>query len=275
MRLKDRVAIVTGGGGGLGEGISLCFAREGADVVVSDVKMELAEKVAAEVREKGRRSLAMQTDVRSASQVEELVSKTIAELGGVDILVCSHGVSGMTHREHAPDEPTTLEGITEDDWDLTLDVNLKGVFLCNRAVAPHFKEKNAGKIINVSSVGGRKGSPQLFAYSISKAGVIALSQAVAQQLAPYSVNVNTLCPGIIYTPMWEEGARLLVKADPRIKHLNLEPKQALDAMVQAAIPFKRYQTAEDIGNAAVFLASDEASEITGQAINVCGGMHFA
>jgi meso-butanediol dehydrogenase/(S,S)-butanediol dehydrogenase/diacetyl reductase len=275
MRLKDRVAIVTGGGGGLGEGISLCFAREGADVVVSDVKMGLAEKVAAEVKETGRTSLAMQTDVRSESQVEELVSRTIAEFGGVDILVCSHGVSGVTHREHTPDEPTTLEGITEDDWDLTLDVNLKGVFLCNRAVASHFKEKNAGKIINVSSVGGRKGSPQLFAYSISKAGVIALSQAVAQQLAPYSVNVNTLCPGIIYTPMWEEGAKLLAKMDPRFSQLGLEPKDTLDLVVQGAIPFKRYQTAEDIGNAAVFLASDEAKEITGQAINVCGGMHFA
>jgi NAD(P)-dependent dehydrogenase (short-subunit alcohol dehydrogenase family) len=275
MRLKDKVAIVTGGGGGLGEAISLCFAKEGADVVVSDVKMELAEKVATDVKQKGRKSRAMQTDVRSEAQVEELVNTTIAEFGGVDILVCSHGVSGVTHREHDPDEEITLEAITEDDWDLTLDVNLKGVFLCNRAIAPHFKEKNAGKIINVSSIAGRKGSPQLFAYSISKAGVITLTQAVAQQLAPYSVNVNTICPGIIYTPMWQEGAKLLAKMDPRLKDLGLEPKGALDLVVQTTIPFKRYQTGEDIGNAAVFLASDEASEITGQAINVCGGMHFA
>jgi meso-butanediol dehydrogenase/(S,S)-butanediol dehydrogenase/diacetyl reductase len=275
MRLKDKVAIVTGGGGGLGEGISLCFAREGADVVVSDVKMELAEKVAAAVKEKGRKALAMQTDVRSEAQVEKLVSRTIADFGGVDILVCSHGVSGMTHREHDPDEPITLEGITEDDWDLTLDVNLKGVFLCNRAIAPHFKQKNAGKIINVSSIAGRQGSSQLLADSISKAGVIALTQAVAQQLAPYGVNVNTICPGIIYTPMWQEGAKLLARMDPRLKDLNMEPKDALDFVVQMTIPLKRYQTAEDIGNAAVFLASDEAKEITGQAINVCGGMHFA
>ena len=275
MRLKDKVAIVTGGGGGLGGGIALCFAREGADVVVSDVKMELAEKVAAEVKEKGRRSLAMQTDVRNLEQVEELVKKTIDEFGTVDILACSHGVCGMTHREHDPDEPMTLEGITEEDWDLTLDVNLKGVFLCNRAITPHFKEKGAGKIINISSVGGRKGSPTLFAYSISKAAVIALSQALAQQLAPFSVNVNTICPGIIYTPMWQEGAKLLVKADPRFKDLDITPEAAMDFAVQAAIPFKRMQTAEDIGNAAVFLASDEAKEITGQALNVCGGMHFS
>lgn len=275
MRLRGKVAIVTGGGGGLGEGISLCFARQGADVVVSDAKLELAEKVAAEVKETGRSALAVQTDVRSASQVGQLVSQTIAEFGGVDILVCSHGVSGMTHREHDPDEPPTLEAVTEDDWDLTLDVNLKGVFLCNKAIAPHFKERCAGKIINVSSVGGRKGSPQLFAYSISKAGVIALSQAVAQQLAPYSVNVNTICPGIIYTPMWQAGARLLAKMDPRLKGLDLDPKAALDLVVQTTIPLQRYQTAEDIGNAAVFLASEEAKEITGQAINVCGGMHFA
>jgi NAD(P)-dependent dehydrogenase (short-subunit alcohol dehydrogenase family) len=237
--------------------------------------MELAEKVAAEVKAKGRKSLAMQIDVRSEAQVEKLVSQTIADFGGVDILVCSHGVSGMTHREHDPDEPITLEGITEDDWDLTLDVNLEGVFLCNRAIAPYFKKRNAGKIINVSSVGGRKGSAQLFAYSISKAGVIALTQAVAQQLAPYSVNVNTICPGIIYTPMWQEGAKLLARMDPRFKGLNMEPRDALDFVVQMVIPLQRYQTAEDIGNAAVFLASDEAKEITGQAINVCGGMHFA
>jgi len=275
MRLKDKVAIVTGGGGGLGEGISLCFAREGANVVVSDVNLESAKKVAAAIKEKGRKSLAMQTDVRSLAQVEELVEKTIDEMGTVDIFVCSHGVSGMTHREHAPDEPITLEGITEDDWDFTLDINLKGVFLCNRAVTPHFKKQNGGKIINVSSVGGRRGNPQLFAYSISKAGVIALSQALAQQLAPYNVNVNTICPGIIYTPMWQEGAELLAKMDPRFKDLDISGKDALDFMVQMVIPFKRMQTPEDIGNAAVFLASDEAKEMTGQAINVCGGMHFA
>ena len=275
MRLKDKVAIVTGGGGGLGEGICLCYAKEGADVVVSDVNLELAEKVAAKVREQGRRALALKTDVRNAAEVDELVQKTIDEMGDVDILVCSHGVSGMTHREHDADEPTTLEGITEDDWDLTLDVNLKGVFLCNRAITPHFKQKKAGRIINVSSVGGRKGNPQLFAYSISKAGVIALSQAVALQLADYDINVNTICPGIIYTPMWQEGAKLLAKMDPRFKDLDMDPKDVLDFVVQMSIPLKRMQKPEDIGATAVFLASDDSKEITGQAINVCGGMHLA
>ncbi len=275
MRLKDKVAVVTGGGGGLGEGISLCFAREGAHVVVSDVSMESAERVAARVREAGRKSAAIVTDVRKVADVEKLVERTIAEMGTVDILVCSHGVSGMTHREHPPDEPITLEGITEQDWDFTLDVNLKGVFLCNRAVAPHFKSKGQGKIINISSVGGRRGNPTLLAYSVSKAGVISLTQAVAQQLAPYNINVNAICPGIIYTPMWQEGAKLLAKRDPRFCDLDISPKDALDFMVQMTIPFKRMQTAEDIGNAAVFLASDEAKEMTGQALNVCGGMAFS
>ena len=113
MRLKDKIAIVTGGSGGLGEGIALCLAREGADVVVSDINMDLAEKVAEKVREAGRDALAVQTDVRSLEQVEEMVRKAVNEMGTVDILACSHGVSGMTHREHDPDEPITLEGITE------------------------------------------------------------------------------------------------------------------------------------------------------------------
>ncbi|UCD56417.1 MAG: glucose 1-dehydrogenase [Candidatus Hydrogenedentota bacterium] len=275
MRLKDSVAIVTGGGGGLGEGISVCLSREGAHVVVSDLSLELAEKVAAEVKKTGQKSLAIQTDVSKADQCEKLVQTTVDEMGKVDILVCSAGVSGVTHREHDPDAPLTLESVTEDDWNLTMDVNLKGVFLCNRAVATHFREQNSGKIINISSVGGRKGSPLLFAYSISKAAVIALTQAVAQQLAPFSVNVNAICPGIIYTPMWEAGAKLLVKLHPMLKGSGLSPEEAANLMVQNQIAFKRMQTPEDIGNAAVFLASEEAKEITGQALNVCGGMHFS
>ena len=135
MRLKDRVAVLTGGGGGLGEGIALCLAREGARVVVSDAKLDLAEKVAGEVREKGGQAIAVRTDVRKAEECEALMSLAAKEMGRIDILVCGAGVNGFSLRPDSEDPPW-LENLSEDDWDLTIDVNLKGVFLCNRAIVP-------------------------------------------------------------------------------------------------------------------------------------------
>ncbi len=271
MRLKDQVAIVTGGGGGLGEGICLCLAREGAHVVVSDVKLELAEKVATKVKETGQKTLAIQTDVRMPEQCERLIKKTLDEMGHIDILVCGAGVGGFVCRGES-DEPLILENISEEEWNLTIDVNLKGVFLCNRAVAAYFKEQKRGKIINMSSIGGRKGADWIAHYSASKAGVIVLTQAVALQLAPYNVNVNTVCPGVIKTPMWNTAAKVLSQSYPPYKGMSTD--DVFNAVVQNVIPMKRPQTSEDIGNTVVFLASEEAKEITGQAINVDGGAFF-
>ncbi|MBU2550318.1 MAG: SDR family oxidoreductase [Proteobacteria bacterium] len=271
MRLKDRIAVVTGGGGGLGEGICLCLAREGADVVVSDLKLELAEQTAAKVRDAGRRAWAVATDVRMADQVQDLIDLSLSEAGGLDILVCCAGVFGHAGRKPS-DGPMTIESISEQDWDLTIDVNLKGVFLCNRAALPHFKKQKKGRIINISSVGGRKGVDFLAHYTASKAGVIVLTQAMAGNLAPYGVTANTVCPGIIWTPMWAQGVEVLSQTHEAFK--GTDPEQVFNILVQSQIPLKRAQTPEDIGNAVVFLASDEASEITGQALNVCGGMAF-
>ena len=155
---------------------------------------------------------------------------------------------------------------------MTIDVNLKGVFLCNKAVLSHFKERKKGKIINISSVAGRQGSEMLAPYAASKAGVISLTQSFAIHLAPHGVNVNTVCPGIIWTPMWAGGVEIFSKANPLFK--GMEPDKIFEAMVESRIPTKRAQTPEDMGNAVVFLASDEAKEITGQALNVCGGLAF-
>jgi NAD(P)-dependent dehydrogenase (short-subunit alcohol dehydrogenase family) len=274
MRLKDNVAIVTGGGGGLGEGIALCLAGEGADVVVSDIKLDLAEKAAAKVKDLGRESLALESDVSKEDQVQSLVDMTIDNMGRIDILVCCAGVFGATHSKPDSDEPFLVENILVGDWDFIFDTNVKGVFLCNRAVAPVFRKQNSGRIVNISSVAGRKGNPILLAYSTSKAAVIAFSQGMALQMAPYHVNVNTVCPGIIYTPMWQEGSKLLAEYHPLFKGTGIKPKDALDAVVETQIPFKTYQTPEDIGKAVVFLVSDDAKEITGQALNVCGGMAF-
>src|SRR4030042_6257617 len=216
MRLKDQVAVVTGGGGGLGEGICLCLARSGAHVVVSDIKLALAEKVASKIKERGRKALALQTDVRMAKECQTLVQRSLKEMGRIDILVCGAGVSGFVYRRESK-EPPILETISEDDWNLTIDVTLKGVFLCNQAVASYFKQQKKGKIINISSIGGRRGADWLPHYSASKAGVIVLSQAVAIQLAPYNVNVNTICPGYVWTPMSVVAGKVMSKTYPQFK----------------------------------------------------------
>lgn len=272
MRLKDRVAVVTGGGGALGEGICLSLAAEGAHVVVSDLKADSAEAVSRKVMGKGGKSIAVPADVRLAGECRALVDAGVKEMGGIDILVCGAGEGGFGLRGDSR-APAILENISEEQWDLTLDVNLKGVFLCNQAVAPHFKERKRGKIVNISSAGGRKGVDFIPHYCASKAGVIVLSQAIASQLAPYNVNVNCVCPGVIWTPMWEAGARALSYTYPQFKGMSLE--QIFEAMMEHMIPLKRAQIPEDIGNAVVFLASREADQITGQALNVDGGAIFS
>jgi len=272
MRLKDQVAIVTGGGGGIGEGICLCLARAGADVVVSDVKADLAEKVADKVRGLGGKALAVTTDVSQADDCQALVDTTLKEMGRLDILVCGAGVMGYAHRGNQ-EEALAIENMREADWDLVQSVNLKGVFLCVRAAAPHFKTQKRGRIINIASVAGRQGVGDfLFHYAASKAGVISLGQSLALQFAPYSVNVNTVCPGIIWTPMWAEGVDVLKSANPALK--EADPQAVFQNIVKSQIPLGRVQMPEDIGDAVVFLASDEAKEITGQALNVCGGMRM-
>jgi meso-butanediol dehydrogenase/(S,S)-butanediol dehydrogenase/diacetyl reductase len=272
MRLKGKIAIVTGGGGGLGQGICLCLAQEGANVVVSDLDQQLADAVAAKVREKGPKALALKTDVSREEDVKKLVDQTVKEMGDVDILVCCAGVSGFSNREATS---LDIEELPVEQWDETFAVNMRGVFLCNRTVAPIFRRKNQGRIINISSVAGRKGSAFLPAYHASKAAVISFTQSMALQMAAHHVNVNAVCPGIIYTPMWERGAQVIAKAHPMFAGTGINPKEALDMLVQTSIPFKTYQTPEDIGKAVVFLSSDEAGEITGQALNVCGGMYFS
>ena len=272
MRLKDKVAVVTGGGSGIGEGICLCMAREGADVVVSDINLAAAEKVARKIQKMRQKSLAVQTDVRKAEHCEKLIQKALETMGRIDVLVCSAGVAGYSATS-ITEETTRIENISEDDWNLTIDTNLKGVFLCIRAVAPCFKKEKRGKIINISSIAGRRGADWIPHYSASKAGVIVLSQAVAVQLGPYNVNVNTICPGYVMTPMWNIGAEIMSKTYPMFKDMN--PDEIFDKIVSTRVPLGRPQTPESIGNAVVFLASDEADHITGQALNVDGGAVFS
>ena len=267
MRLKDQVVIVTGGGGGIGEGICLCMAREGANVVVCDYNLQSAVTVAEKVITTGQKAIAVQTDVSKAEDCIKLVEETIAKMGRLDVMVCNAGVDGVPADDTK--DPHLIENIREENWDQVMAVNLKGVFNCCKACVPYLKERKSGKIINISSLAGRKGVDTLLPYSASKAGVISITQSLALQLAPYHINVNTVCPSVVWTPMWKRVSTHMGKAVAGGAEVDSE--EFFNTAVVAAIPMGRPQMPEDIGNAVVFFASQDAKEITGQALNVCGG----
>jgi meso-butanediol dehydrogenase/(S,S)-butanediol dehydrogenase/diacetyl reductase len=262
MRLAGKVSIVTGGAMGIGRGIVLCMAREGADVAIADLQVEPAGKVAEEVKALGRRAIVVKTDVTKEADFQALFDRVKKELGKIDILVNNAGVACK------PGLPFTNN--VEEDWDQVWAVNVKSIFFSCKAIAPYFIEKKAGKIINIASIAGPMNSPVLPPYSVSKMGVITFTKIVAKDLAAHSINVNAICPGILWTSFWQEMAATLVKINPTFARMT--PRQVFDGRVQAVIPMKREQTPEDIGWAAVFLASDEARNITGQALEVDGGV---
>ena len=274
-RLANEVAIVTGAGGGLGSGICRSLAEAGARVVVSDLDFASAELVASELKNDGFEALAVQTDVTNREDCEQLREDALAAFGALDILVCNAGVGGLPKSEAGQEnsvQPPLIENITDEDWDLVMEVNVKGVFNSCRAVIPHFKAQGAGRIVNISSVAGRQGIEFLPAYAASKAAVISFTQSLALQLAPYHVNANTICPGIIWTPMWEGLANYIADSTPG--ETKAAPDEVFDSVVKQMIPFGMPQQAKDIGASVVFLSAAESQEITGQALNVCGGMRM-
>jgi NAD(P)-dependent dehydrogenase (short-subunit alcohol dehydrogenase family) len=262
MDLTDRVAVVTGGASGIGRGICLVLADRGADVAVVDINAEGAQKVAKEIVGKGRQSMVCVTDVTEKASVGKMVRDVVARFGRIDILVNNAGIVGGVGWVDAP-------ASREEDWDSTYEVNVKGVVLCSLAVAEHMKERRAGKIVNISSGAGRLGSPGFPHYSASKAGVISWTQAHAMELGPYNINVNAICPGMVWTPMWEINAKRAQRERSDLRGLSL--REVFERIVEKANPLGREQTPEDIGWAAAFFASDVARNITGQALHVNGG----
>ena len=243
MILKDKVAIVTGAGQGIGRGIALKLAEKGADVVVSDINMETAARTAKEVESLGRRALALKTDVSKRGEVEGMVVATMEQFGKIDILINNAGIA----------RSAMLLKLTDEAWDEVLAVNLKGVFYTTQVVAAHMIEAGYGKIVNISSIYARTGTTGDANYAASKAGIIGFTKSTARELARTDINVNAVLPGMIDTPL-----------------LRGIPDHHLQPMIRE-IPLQRVGTPEDIGNAAAFLASDEASYITGAAIEVTGG----
>lgn len=255
MRLKNRVAVVTGGGSGIGAAICRLFAAEGAIVAVTDIRADAAEKVAAQIHESSAQAHSWAVDVSDRRMVEKTADEIEAKLGPLAIWINNAGISRI-----AP----FLE-CTEELWDSTQRINLKGTFLGCQAAIRHMLPRRKGVILNMSSQSGKTGNSHYAAYCASKFGVIGLTQSLAMEFAPDGIRINALCPGVVFTPLWEN----LVKdyaSTHKLKPVEVRP------YLENKIPMGRLGTPEEVAETAVFLASDEASYITGQAINISGGM---
>jgi len=255
MRLEEKIAIVTGGGSGIGRGISHRLAAEGAAVAVADLDLEVANHVAGEIMTNGGRAIGLQVDVRKQDAVQAMVDATVSAFGGIDILVNNAGVGKII----------PFFETTEQDWDFMFDVNGKGVLFCSQAVAKVMIEQGrGGKIVNLASQAGRRGEALVLAYCASKACVISMTQTMALALAEHKINVNAVAPGIVDTPFWDEVDKQFAKL------LNMEigePKRTFTK----SIPLGRIEQPEDVAGAVSFLASSDADYITQQCLNVDGG----
>jgi len=261
MRLQGKVAVVTGGGAGIGRGIVLCMAKEGADIAIPDIQDANAQSVVKEVVAMGRKAISMRCDVTRGADVQAALDRIRKEMGQIDVLVNNAGMAS------APGMPFTNN--SEEDWDRTYAVNLKSVFLTCKVLAPYFIERRAGRIINIASIAGPLAAMTMPPYSVAKGGVITFTRVIAKELAPHGITVNAICPGVLWTAFWEKLAQHIANTNPAFK--GMTARQVFDKRINDVIPMKREQTPEDIGWAAVFLASEEARNITGQALNVDGG----
>lgn len=246
MELKGKVALVTGSAQGIGKAIALKLASHGVDIVASDINLERLNEVAKEIEGMGRRALALRANVADSGEVEGMVEEAIGKLGAIHILVNNAGIT----------RDTLLLRMKEEDWDAVLDVNLKGVFNCTRAVVKYMSKQREGRIVNIASIVGEMGNVGQANYSASKAGVIGFTKTVARELASRNITCNAVAPGFIETAMTQ----------------NLPEKVREELFKQ--IPMGRLGTVEDVANCVLFLVTSASSYITGQIINVNGGMYM-
>ena len=252
MRLKNKVAIVTGSASGIGKAIAERFTKEGARVAIADLDLPAATKTAEQI---GSTALAVQVDVGEMASVQAMVEKVRTQLGPVDILVNNAGVSYII----------PFHECSEELWDKTIRVNLKGAFNCCRTVIKDMLGRKSGVILNMSSQSGKAGNSQYTAYCASKFAIIGLTQSLAVEYAKSGIRVNALCPGVVFTPLWNN-----MIADYARKR-DMKPEE-VRPYLEGKIPMGRLCSEEDVASAAVFLASDEAAYITGQSINLAGGL---
>jgi NAD(P)-dependent dehydrogenase (short-subunit alcohol dehydrogenase family) len=270
-RHEGKIAIITGSGQGIGRGVADRFAKEGAHVVVAEYDRANAEDTAKEIMAAGAQALAYPVDIGDTAQVEQMVKDVVARFGHIDILVNNAGLN----------RPAKLFDLTPELWDPVHRVNQRGLFFCLQAVARQMvaqvpdevrqagrADRSYGKIVNFSSVAGRSGRPFDAAYSATKWAVISITQSAAAYLAPYNINVNAVCPGLVPTPMWDNIDRV-----QGVQRQGLQPGDWMRKNIEN-IPLKRPATAEDIAAAVSFLCSTDADYITGQALNVDGGIEM-
>ena len=245
MSLKDKVSIVTGGARGLGRAIALELGRKGSHLIICDVDLEAAQRVTEEILALGRRSLSLKVDVSMTHDVKQMADRVLQDFGRIDVLVNNAGICQVI----------SIQEMTEEDWERVMNVNLKGVFLCSKAVMGIMKKQRSGRIVNMGSISGKVGGIATGAnYSVSKAGVMCFTKALARELAPYGVTVNAVAPGVIETDM----TRGITQGDFR--------------NYAKTIPLGTIGSVEDVAHAVAFLVSDEARYITGEILDVNGGM---
>ena len=280
MKLDGKVSLISACGRGIGKEIALTLAREGSNVVINSFSDENTEALAKEIEGLGVKVVAVAGDITGSAVILEMVAAAIEAFGKIDILVNNVGGGSVADIDDKDNPLAEVEAV----WDGTYAMSLKAPVLMCEAVMPHLIEKKSGKIINISSLAGRPGMPHVdlvplsSSYHSTKAGLIRYTQLLADQVGRHNVNVNAICPGIIYTDGWREISEEMVKNHPRFKGEDArewfigvgEGKYVGEGLPQT--PMRREQTTSDIAEAVLFLASDAAANITGQTLNVDGGM---